>query len=62
MSWETIATLRIARDEEGTYVGVLDLHDGGAPESLEGFSTLEGLCTRASRMIAASLNDNSEVP
>lgn len=62
MIYEVIAVLRIARDEQGTYIGVLSFEDGGAPESLEGFSTLEGLCTRAARMVAASLDEQGEVP
>jgi hypothetical protein len=54
MMYEIIATLRIARDEHGIYVGVVDFMDGGAPESVEGHDTLEGLCTRVARMVAAT--------
>lgn len=58
--YEVVATLRVARDEHGIYMGVLDFGDGAAPESLEGYDTLDALFTRASRMVAATLAENED--
>ena len=57
MMFEIIATLRIARDEHKIYRGVLDFGDGSAPESIEGHDTLDALCTRAARMVAATMSE-----
>lgn len=52
MIYEVIATIRVARDEYGIYLGTIDHMDGSAPEVLEGYNTLDALTTSCSRSIA----------
>lgn len=62
MIYEVLATVRIARDQDGIYLATLDFMDGGAPETIEGHTTLEALCARVARMTAATLNPPEEAP
>lgn len=60
MIYEVLATIRVARDQDGIYMATIDLGDGSAPESIEGHTTIESLCLRAARMVAASMDPPEE--
>jgi hypothetical protein len=53
MSYETLATIRLVRDEYGAYMIVIDYGNGSAPESCEGFNTL----TRAFRWARRTVHE-----
>jgi hypothetical protein len=55
VTYETLATVRLVRNEYGGYMVVIDHEDGSAPESSEGFDTIDASFFWAARVIHESL-------